>query len=528
MPLKARRLLGFAFASADLLIEIGPDGEIAFALGASEALSGAAETEIAGRAWRDFIDPSDQRMLAMLIDGLEPGRRCSPVIVRLAAPERAASLTALRLPQNGGAISCALARARYEPAQFAGRLPDRAAFEALTSDLMGITTGAVRELELALVELGGLSAARSEGSPEDREELDAGVAALLRAQSWGGAAATELENDRFALVRARGESPKALAARLTQLMQGVTDSPITPVAGTVAMSGTERPAQMMKALRYTLDGFSREGSAWPAPDSLAEALNAAMDHTLAQAGALGTAISGKDFQLAYQPVVDLASRALHHFEVLVRFGDDKSPFPQIRMAEEMDLIEALDFAILEKAAAEMARDAALSLAVNVSGRTIVSSAYIDRVLGLVERQPDLSGRLLFELTESAAIDDLPLADRHLQALRGAGCQVCLDDFGAGSASLAYLQQLHFDVLKIDGRYIRDLQFGGRGTTFIKHIVEMCRDLNIKTLAEMVETSAVEDEVRRAGVDMAQGWLYGLAADEPIAPAAKNLWKKAAG
>src|SRR5579859_5605218 len=391
---------------------------------------------------------------------------------------------------------------------------------------MGITTGAVRELELALVELDGLSAARSEGSPEDREELDAGVAALLRAQSWGGAAATELEHDRFALVRARGESPQILAARLNQLLRGVTDSPITPSAGTVSMSGTERPAQMMKALRYTLDGFSREGSGWPAPGNLAEALNAAMDHTLAQAGALGTAISGKDFQLAYQPVVDLASRALHHYEILVRFGDDKSPFPQIRMAEEMDLIEALDFAILEKAAAEMARDAALSLAVNVSGRTIVSAAYIDRVLGLVARQPDLSGRLMFELTESAAIDDLPLADRHLQALRGAGCQVCLDDFGAGSASLAYLQQLHFDVLKIDGRYIRDLQFGGRGTTFIKHIVEMCRDLKIRTLAEMVETSAVEDEVRRAGVDMAQGWLYGLAADEPIAPVAKNRWKKA--
>jgi EAL domain-containing protein (putative c-di-GMP-specific phosphodiesterase class I) len=376
---------------------------------------------------------------------------------------------------------------------------------------------------LALVELGGLSAARSEGSHEDREELDAGVAALLRAQSWGGAAATELDNDRFALVRARGESPKMLAARLTQLMQGVTDSPIVPTAGAVSMSGTERPAQMMKALRYTLDGFSREGADWPAPGNLAEALNAAMDKTLSQAGALGSAISGKDFQLAYQPVIDLAGRALHHFEVLVRFGDDKSPFPQIRMAEEMDLIEALDFAILEKAAAEMARTPALSLAVNVSGRTIVSNAYIERVLGLVERQPDLSGRLLFELTESAAIDDLPLADRHLQALRGAGCQVCLDDFGAGSASLAYLQQLHFDVLKIDGRYIRDLQYGGRDATFVKHLVRMCHELGMKTLAEMVETSAVEAEVRRAGVDFAQGWLYGLATDEPVTPTPNHVW-----
>jgi len=524
--LKARRLLGFAFASADLLIEIGVEGEIAFAMGASEALSGAAETALVGRAWRDFIDPDDQRMLAMLIDGLEAGRRTNPVVVRLAAPQKAVSLTALKLPQNDGAISCALAKARYEPNLFAGRLADRAAFEALASDLIGITTGAVRELELAFVELGGLSAARSDSSHEEREALDKGVAALLRAQSWGGAVATELEHDRFALVRARGEAPGALAARLETLMPGVTDRPIVASAATISMEGAGQPQQMMKALRYALEGFSRDGADWPAPANLAEALNAAMGQALVDAGALGAAISGKDFQLAFQPVVDLASRKLHHFEVLVRFGDDQSPFPQIRMAEEMDLIEALDFAILEKACDVMGRTPGLGLAVNVSGRTIVSPNYVERVTSLVRARPDLAGRLMFELTESAAIDDLPLADRHLQALRGAGCEVCLDDFGAGSASLAYLQQLHFDVLKIDGRYIRDLQFGTRGSTFIKHIVDMCRELRIRTLAEMVETSRVEDEVRRCGVDMAQGWLYGLAADEPVAPAPKNQWKAA--
>ena len=67
---------------------------------------------------------------------------------------------------------------------------------------------------------------------------------------------------------------------------------------------------------------------------------------------------------------------------------------------------------------------------------------------------------MFELTESAALDDLALADRHLHALRELGCEICLDDFGAGAASLAYLQQLRLDVLKIDGRYIRDLQQSG--------------------------------------------------------------------
>jgi EAL domain-containing protein (putative c-di-GMP-specific phosphodiesterase class I) len=185
------------------------------------------------------------------------------------------------------------------------------------------------------------------------------------------------------------------------------------------------------------------------------------------------------------------------------------------MAEEMDLIESLDVAILEETLAVMKRDPAIVLAVNVSGRSIMSDGFVTRVLGLLKGRPDVRGRLMFELTESAAVEDLALADRHIQAFRRAGCEVCLDDFGAGAASLAYLQQLTLDMLKIDGRYIRDLQVGGREATFVKHLVNMCAELNVRTLAEMVETPEAQDAVRAAGVDYAQGWLYGRASDTPI-------------
>ena len=528
MPLKPHRLLGFAFSNADLLVEIAPDGRIAFALGASETQSGAPETALIGHAWTDFIDPHDRQMLAMLMEGLEPGRRAGPVLVRLAADGRAATLSALRLPQNNGAISCTLAQARHEPALKGGGLADRAQFETLARALLGMPNGVGEELELSLVELAGLTAARKQTGPKARAELDDKLSALLRAQSWSGAAATELANDRFALVRAVGEPPEAFAGRLGKMVSQVTGQPITTSAYAIGAGGIERPQQLMRALRYALDNFARDGGAWAMPADLAQALNLALDKTLTEAGILGAAISGKAFRLAYQPVVDLQSRAVHHFEVLVRFGEDESPFPQIRMAEELDLIEALDFAVLERAVGVMGPKPDLKLAVNISGRTIISPSYIDRALNLIRAHPEIEGRLMFELTESAAIDALQLADRHLQMLRGAGCEVCLDDFGAGAASLAYLQQMHLDLLKIDGRYIRDLQFGSRGATFIKHLVDMSRELGMKTLAEMVETSTGEDAVRRAGVDYAQGWLYGLAADEPVAPSPKNQWGAKAG
>lgn len=251
------------------------------------------------------------------------------------------------------------------------------------------------------------------------------------------------------------------------------------------------------------------------PADFSESLDRAMRATISKAGQLGAAIRQKRFQLTFQPVLTLADSSLHHHEVLVRFGADGSPFPTIRLAEEMELIEHLDEAILDQTISVLVRDPSLILAVNMSGRSLMSNAYVDHAVERLRATPAVKGRLMFELTESAAVEDLASADRRIQALRALGSEVCLDDFGAGAASLAYLQQLTLDVLKIDGRYIRDLQHGGREATFVKHLVNMCAELKIRTLAEMVETREAEDAVRGAGVDYAQGWLYGRATDTPM-------------
>lgn len=521
MKVGSHRLLGFAFANADLLLEIAPAGAIAFAVGAGEALSGSREMQLVGRDWREFIETTDRPMIQALFDGLEPGQRGGPVLVRLSGHgdgvARAAAFSAFRLAENAGAVSCALARARVEDAPGAGRLHDRESFETLAAALLETARATGAELELALVELAGLSAARQKASPDERNRLEARLSGVLRAQAHGGHAATELGDNRFALVRNRGEAAEALVRRVARLLANSLDGPIAPAANLIPMKGEADPKRAIRALRYSLDSFLREGLAGPAAANLSEALSRAMQRTLSEVGALGEAIRERKFRLVYQPVVRLKDGALHHYETLVRFDEDERPFPQIRMAEELDLIEPLDLAVLEQAVVTLAKDSKLKLAVNVSGRTIMSPAYVNAACRMIQTHPAVRGRLLFELTESAAIEDLRTADRHLQALRGEGCQVCLDDFGAGAASLAYLQQLGLDVVKIDGRYIRDLQGGGREATFVKHLVKMCGELGIRTLAEMVETAEAEAAVRKAGVDLAQGWRYGPAADMPLPP-----------
>ena len=188
MSLAPQRLLGFAFASADLLLEVAPDGKIGLAIGASEALSGAPETDLVGRAWRDFVDQRDRMMVESLLNGLRDGGRGGPIVVSLAAGDgvRAAAMTAFRMPGNNGAISCAFSRAANQARH---GLHDKASFEAATAALIESAKATGLELELALVEFGGLSALLDRVGPEKSADIKERLVGALRSQSIGGGAA---------------------------------------------------------------------------------------------------------------------------------------------------------------------------------------------------------------------------------------------------------------------------------------------------------------------------------------------------
>jgi EAL domain-containing protein (putative c-di-GMP-specific phosphodiesterase class I) len=522
LSIAPHRLLGFAFANADLLIEISASGKVSFAVGVAAVIAGESEHALVGLRLEDFIHTDDQPLIAGLMASADAGGRQGPVVARLANPRTdeagAVAISACKLPQNGGVVSCALTRAAAPVVgEGEGGLHDRESFEAVAKSLFETARATGQPLELSFVEMAGLGDRARQPTKAGCPSLMGRIAGVLRAQSHGGAAAARLDDDHYALVRTAGEAPDLLASRLERLMALVdAGGEVKVEARAMALKGEASPSQVVKALRYALDDFIEGGVKAVLPQSLQDAVSQSVRHTLKKANALGAAVAQRRFDLVYQPVVALATGELHHHEVLVRFGEDQSPFPMIRMAEELDLIEELDLAVVQRVAGDMIQDPKLRLAVNVSGRTITSPAFIGKVTALVKAKRALKGRLMFEVTESATIDDLRLADRHIQTLRALGCQVCLDDFGAGAASLAYLQQLSLDVVKIDGRYIRDLQHGGRESTFIRHLVRMCGELKVKTLAEMVENAQAEEAVRLAGVDYGQGYYYGAPNARPQA------------
>lgn len=514
MSIDPHRLLGFAFAGADLLLEIDPGGQITFAIGATQAVLGPARGDLTGLDWRTLVHADDQPLVEAMFLLVEDGVRRGFAPVRLADGDRAVTLHARALPANGGRISCGLSPTPVPrvPATVGG-LHQRSDFEVLARELTEAARATGVELELAMIELGGLAEAGPAAA--------ARAAGALRMEAEGGVAAARLSDERFAVLRRPGDDDKAMARRLGRAVAQAGGTGVQARAQTVSTSAMS-PSRLARALKLALDDFGAEGLKEDAPLNLAEAMNRSVRRALNQAGALGLAVSQRRFSLAFQPVVRLKDASLHHHEVLVRFENGQSPFDLVRMAEEFDLIEELDRAVVETTVNRLKADrtGAERLAVNVSGRTITSPTFISGVEAMMLKDQRLKGRLLFEITESAGIDDLVIADRHIQRLRDLGSLVCLDDFGAGAASLGYLQKLSVDIVKIDGRYVRDLVAGGRDATLVAHVVNLCRELGIRTVAEMVETPEVEAAVRAAGVDFGQGWLYGRPAEWPEAPLAR--------
>jgi EAL domain-containing protein (putative c-di-GMP-specific phosphodiesterase class I) len=149
----------------------------------------------------------------------------------------------------------------------------------------------------------------------------------------------------------------------------------------------------------------------------------------------------------------------------------------------------------------------LEIAANISAASLMQPAFQKALAALTDHDQRLRPRLLLELTETHCLTDLEAANRAIQGLRRLGHRVCLDDFGAGHASLDYVRRLEVDFIKFDGRYIRALTAGSRDEVILKHMVGLCRELRIETIAEMIETEETARLAEGIGVGLGQGWFF---------------------
>lgn len=236
-------------------------------------------------------------------------------------------------------------------------------------------------------------------------------------------------------------------------------------------------------------------------------------------GQLRSALKADRLLLYAQRIAPLQNPSLPGgYELLLRLRDVDgtivSPGPLIDAARRYQLLPSIDRWVMQRALQILApyrgmlRTRGLGMSINVSGQSICDETFIQQFTQALNDANLPRHSVSIELTEQAAITNLANAAKMVTRLRALGCLFAMDDFGTGANSLTYLKALQVYRVKIDGSFVRDIQSDRNSKATVKGIVELAKGLGIETVAEYVENAQIAQEVRRLGVDYAQGYVFG--------------------
>lgn len=240
------------------------------------------------------------------------------------------------------------------------------------------------------------------------------------------------------------------------------------------------------------------------------------EHRVETESQLHQALERKQFELFFQPVVDLRSHRLVGTEVLLRWHNPElnnpGPAEFIYIAEECGLINPIGEWILINACKQVVQwqEAGLpkiNVAVNISARQFDDDAIVDSVIRALRQSGLPPQQLELEVTEGLLLHDTPNIRECFTRLKQMGVRISLDDFGVGYASLSYLKSYPFDTLKVDRSFVQDIDTDAGSVTLIDAIINMAQTFGMKVIAEGVENLQQRRVLRDKDCDMVQGYLY---------------------
>jgi diguanylate cyclase (GGDEF)-like protein/PAS domain S-box-containing protein len=538
-----------AIGMALIELEDGTPGHLLAANGAFTALTGYSVDQLRELPPMSLTNPVDLpeglEELEDLLAGRIPFARRETRLIAASGEQVWVAVTSSLVREPGGKSTYLLAQVQDigERKRFEGQLQHLADHDALTGlfnrrrfeeelerELASAqrfeTAGAVLVLDLDHFKLVNDTLGHAAG-----DELIAAVGEILRRRLRSSDVLGRMGGDEFAVVLPRlGREQACQVGRL--LLEEIRED--------ARVSGTGGPKRVTASIGISLfDGASGRPSA---QELLSEADIAMYDSKEAGRDRLTvfdpsssrhertqrrldwlqrieTALEEDRFVLHAQPILSLDGDSRRRYELLLRMvaddGDLIPPGAFLQLAERSELAQELDRWVIARAAEMLAtqerqgRDVCFE--VNLSGGSIGEGGIADHIAATLARTGVDPTRLVFEVTETAAIVNVGRAKQFAERMHDLGCGFALDDFGAGFASFYYLKHLSFDYLKIDGEFIRNLPASRTDQLVVQSVVEIARGLGKKTIAEFVGDRRTVELLRGYGVDYAQGFYVGMPA-----------------
>ncbi|MGI9450222.1 MAG: sensor domain-containing phosphodiesterase [Geminicoccaceae bacterium] len=498
------RFIGFAFAGGDLLLETDLVGKIGYVAGAAQTITGHNDQDLLGRNLSDLVLSSLTEEVRQFLSDLGQGERFAPCRIGFeGVGGHWIMLSGYRSDLHADVLLLSL---RFDMSDFTDQRPLLKA-DIFKDQVLDRLQKPDCNATLTMLDLSGLDAWAVEAATACRREIGASLGHFSDDDSTAG----WLSDDVLGIVQDEELDLDALeeAIRTHSKVADPNGVGLTPKSTALSMNTKGlKSGDAAQAMLYAINRFAEGKEEGFSINSLRESFDIMVKETIERVVEVRDTVSKDDVELNFQSIVDLRTKTVHHYEVLSRLKDGQSPFELVSFAEQVGLIADFDLMVCRRVIAMLKQQKKREqiLAVNLSARSMGSEAFGRALLTLLARHPEVRTQLMFELTESATITDPEPVANLIAALRRTSIRVCLDDFGSGAAAFHYLRAFPFDYIKIDGVYIQSTH--KRDHAILKGMASLCRELGVKSVAEMVETKIQAERLSRLGIDFGQGYLFG--------------------
>lgn len=357
------------------------------------------------------------------------------------------------------------------------------------------------------------------------DEVVAAVARRLKSKLRGGDVIGRYSSNKFGIiVQDCGAGALGIAAArfLKLIRDDVIKTPACQIQATISIGGVvlpEQAASVADATNFALRSLEkakakRHECYVPYEANVGAELARTRNQLIADS--VMSAIDEQRMRLVLQPLVGAKSAKPEIYECLLRMekpdGSLVSAGEFIPIAEQLGLSRLIDRRTLELSVELLKRHPDLKLSVNVSGLTCSDHEWLASLYRLTGGRADMLSRMIIEITETAAIEDIDQSISFVDTLKEMGCKVAIDDFGAGYTSFKHLKMLNVDMVKIDGAFVKNLTKDTSDQIFIKTMIELAKTFNLETVAEWVGDEPSVDHLVAAGITYLQGYYYGMPID----------------
>jgi diguanylate cyclase (GGDEF)-like protein/PAS domain S-box-containing protein len=509
-------------------------GNTQYVNAAVERVAGRRREEVLGLSLASWLPCEDRRVLR---ESWEAARSGQPYrgVAAARTPDGLtfqAEVRACAVPEEGGAGRVIVTvRDGTRERELQARLDDLVRHDALTglpnrTGFLEILDGAVARarqeglaLAAAVLVVDRFKSLSSVFGAEAGEEVLRWVATGLRAATGSGGVAARLGSSEFGVLRLgpKGADP---AEELRELVRGLSGDPEVPVTASAGIAAWPRDGEDARALLRCADLALAQAKAQGrnSARSFSGDLDARVSEIVLMETRLFHALANREYEVAYQPYFDLETSALTGGEALIRWRNAElgavSPAKFIPSLEETGMIVEVGEWVLRTACRQLREwkgpTPIFSLSVNLSLGQLRDEDLVARVAEAIRDSQADPRRLTLEVTESTVMNDVDFSCAVLRRLRDLGVSIAVDDFGTGYSSLSYLKKLPVDCLKIDRSFVRDVTRDPDTASIVTAITAVARSLDLRTIAEGVESQEQVNVLRLLRCDMGQGYHFSPA------------------